>query len=742
MSLSWHTRKSRLGNLLDSQGNEDDDALALDRLLHGQSVIGKTAKTTEIDTLRFGDKDLRVIGTLEYGQFGVIDVVTCQLDGRVYVRKSVEKQFAYKTRDQCSPQFERDLLLASRKNSSHWAPHLLCAFQSSTHLHIVMTYAEGGNLWDVLESSPLDGNISEDDLKWWTPQIVSAVGWCHAQGFAHRDIKPHNFVLTRDAHLLLIDFGSAAPLLLEEKGGNERRGIAKKYCLVPCGTCDYVSPEILRVHEEALVALELAMEDDDDDAETPKRQKDEDCDKDNLTEGYGKETDWWSTGAMLFEMAYGVAPFFAKDIRQTYLRIMDHETSLRFPRAIPVSAAYEDLLRKLLAPAETRLGRKGVHELVQHTFFEDTDWRDLHLQSAPEGLHLPQFTYNSPIATSVSYTPKPLAPFNQSPYQTEGEPSQAFAFSALFQSSRGSSSPAVSALHSTPSHRLARSAIRETGATAFIGFSWGPAADAFPRAELVAETPRPAFRSSQSTPFPKHGSTFATPLRASSVPHRFPHGSTVRRSTVQRRLISDREAMKQLVDLVGMSARKKVIESGRKPRVLTLPITRSSGMGSFMKLKDVRFDNGSDDEDEFPGTRDREPTGTMTQVIEYPLESTYSDSEGPASPSPSPRPGSAMSMLSRRSTTPTISASYSNQRLGVGMNPTTGSSSNILSVFPLPPTPTLPRMRSGEDGRAARDEDVTFTAGTFDALEERHACMLEDLDDIEERLTRLLTQVM
>ena len=44
MSLSWHTRKARLGNLLDSQGNEDDDALALDRLLHGQSVIGKTGQ--------------------------------------------------------------------------------------------------------------------------------------------------------------------------------------------------------------------------------------------------------------------------------------------------------------------------------------------------------------------------------------------------------------------------------------------------------------------------------------------------------------------------------------------------------------------------------------------------------------------------------------------------------------------------------------------------------------------------
>ena len=34
-----------------------------------------TAKTIEVDSLRFGDKDLKVFGTLEYGQFGVVSVV-------------------------------------------------------------------------------------------------------------------------------------------------------------------------------------------------------------------------------------------------------------------------------------------------------------------------------------------------------------------------------------------------------------------------------------------------------------------------------------------------------------------------------------------------------------------------------------------------------------------------------------------------------------------------------------------
>ena len=41
--------------------------------------------------------------------------------------------------------------------------------------------------------------------------------------------------------------------------------------------------------------------------------------------GYGLETDWWSLGAMLYEMVYGIAPFFAQAVRTTYLKIMDYK---------------------------------------------------------------------------------------------------------------------------------------------------------------------------------------------------------------------------------------------------------------------------------------------------------------------------------------------------------------------------------------------------------------------------------
>ncbi|KAF8901457.1 kinase-like domain-containing protein [Gymnopilus junonius] len=733
MSLSWHLRKTRLASLLQSQGDEDAEGIALDRLMHGQSIIGKTAKTTEIDSLRFQDKDLDVVGTLEYGQFGVVNrLVTCRLNQGVYIRKSIQKKFAMRTRDQCSPQFERDILLQALKADSPWAPHLLCAFQTPTHLNLVMDYAEGGTLWDILESSPHDGRILESDLRWWAPQIVSAIHWCHSLGFAHRDIKPHNFVLTPDAHVLLIDFGSAAPLLPPKADGSQL--IPKRYCLVPCGTCDYISPEILEAHEEALVALE--MEDEDDIIRFGKQP---------ANEGYGVETDWWSLGAMLYEMAYG------------------------------------HFLHRLLTHAKQRLGRRNVMEITDHPLFDGIDWTTLPTQVAPSNLHLPQFVYSEPKPSAAASDSK--APPAQAEQENSESYSQGFPFSAFFQPSI-SVSPGLSILRPSPSSGAADSQHQmpstlsgswrdgSRAASHFIGFSWGPKLEAFPE-ELsetdpaqneqappgLEATPRPHIRTplrqtplsanitnthQLSVPLTWGPGTFApglgplhaytTPIKPYTLSHS-PYATLPRtmtgtiRRTAQRRSVSDREAMKQLVDCVGMSARKKVLESGRKPKILGVKGPNGTGGtsgkrsgadgGSGTLRKELRFDkfatpipgpdysgassvksgsrsrsrslsdfkpanlnNANDDSDIYV------PQEPYNNVNDFDYSSnTSSSDEGdvPPSPSPSPRPGSAMSMMSmtmmsRRSgsMTPTVSG-YLSGGNGTGRL-RSGSASGLLLV--------------------------------------------------------------
>ena len=42
MSATWEQRKAHLRALLQCDDNDEEEGIALDRILHGQAVIGKT----------------------------------------------------------------------------------------------------------------------------------------------------------------------------------------------------------------------------------------------------------------------------------------------------------------------------------------------------------------------------------------------------------------------------------------------------------------------------------------------------------------------------------------------------------------------------------------------------------------------------------------------------------------------------------------------------------------------------
>lgn len=108
-----------------------------------------------------------------------------------------------------------------------------------------------------------------------------------------------------------------------------------------------------------------------------------------LKKGYGMECDWWSVGAIMFEMAIGYPPFYSDDPMTTCRKIVNWRMFLKFPEEAPISAEARDLIERLLCDVDDRLGTKGgAAEIRRHPFFRGIDWENLCYKRVRERRHL------------------------------------------------------------------------------------------------------------------------------------------------------------------------------------------------------------------------------------------------------------------------------------------------------------------------------------------------------------------
>ena len=105
-----------------------------------------------------------------------------------------------------------------------------------------------------------------------------------------------------------------------------------------CGTPEYLAPEILIRNE------------------------------------YTKTVDFWSLGIFIFEMLYGITPFWADTSAQMYQRVI-HD-----PLYMP---AYRSTLSKHLVSSllerdpVNRIGANCISEVKNHPFFQSISWQSL-----------------------------------------------------------------------------------------------------------------------------------------------------------------------------------------------------------------------------------------------------------------------------------------------------------------------------------------------------------------------------
>ena len=126
--------------------------------------------------------------------------------------------------------FEREALAISRLHH----PNIVKLYrygEINNVIYIAMQYVAGADLASVMDACHADGNwLNLADVCHVARQVASALDYAHEHGIIHRDIKPSNILVSREAQVVLSDFGLA---LLMEVG---TRGEV-------FGTPYYISPE-------------------------------------------------------------------------------------------------------------------------------------------------------------------------------------------------------------------------------------------------------------------------------------------------------------------------------------------------------------------------------------------------------------------------------------------------------------------------------------------------------------------
>lgn len=201
----------------------------------------------------------------------------------------------------------------------HWA------FQTEKKLHLVMDLCPGGELFFHLHNL---GRFTEDQARFYFGEILLGIEYLHQNGIIYRDLKPENILLDIDGHIRLTDFGLS-------KQGISHSGQTYSFC----GSPEYMSPEMLR------------------------------------GQGHGRAVDYYSLGALLYEMLTGLPPFYDSNRSKMYWKVLNEDLNL--PGYI--SKAGRDLLSEMLIkdPAQRMGSVNGFYEVKGHPWCSKIQWDKL-----------------------------------------------------------------------------------------------------------------------------------------------------------------------------------------------------------------------------------------------------------------------------------------------------------------------------------------------------------------------------
>ncbi|XP_074985340.1 ribosomal protein S6 kinase beta-2 isoform X3 [Caretta caretta] len=267
---------------------------------------------------------LRVLGKGGYGKVFQVRKVQGTNAGKIFAMKVLKKaKIACNAKDTAHTKAERNILEAIKHP---FIVDLIYAFQTGGKLYLILECLSGGELFMQLER---EGIFLEDTACFYLSEITLALGHLHCNGIIYRDLKPENIMLNSQGHIKLTDFGLCKESIHEG-------AVTHTFC----GTIEYMAPEIL------------------------------------MRSGHNRAVDWWSLGALMYDMLTGSPPFTSENRKKTIDKIL--KGKLVLPPYLTPDA--RDLLKKFLKrnPSQRIGGGTGdAADVQKQPFFRHVNWDEL-----------------------------------------------------------------------------------------------------------------------------------------------------------------------------------------------------------------------------------------------------------------------------------------------------------------------------------------------------------------------------
>ncbi|CAO2161374.1 unnamed protein product [Urochloa humidicola] len=322
--------------------------------------------------------DFELLTIIGRGAFGEVRLCREKTSSNIYAMKKLKKSDMVVRGQVEHVRAERNLLA---EVASHCIVKLYYSFQDAEYLYLIMEYLPGGDIMTLLMR---EDTLTEHVARFYIAETILAIESIHKHNYIHRDIKPDNLLLDKNGHMKLSDFGLCKPIdcsklstLNEDEPmgddnlresmdvdsslsdtANGRRWRSqheqlqhwqmnrRKLAFSTVGTPDYIAPEVL------------------------------------LKKGYGMECDWWSLGAIMYEMLVGYPPFYADDPITTCRKIVHWRNHLKFPEDARLSNEARDLICRLLCDVDHRIGSSGADQIKAHPWFQGVAWDKLYEMEA------------------------------------------------------------------------------------------------------------------------------------------------------------------------------------------------------------------------------------------------------------------------------------------------------------------------------------------------------------------------